>query len=165
LSEATTEPAIDAPAREMKPWYFGSPTQVDPREAGRKGGTTPRRSKLERQLREKIVETKNGQAAWSLLRVELERQQARDQAVYAKDRELAELDEMMLGVREELEAALAELRRLDEQLEQRRAQLEAARLDKVALAAYLRELGEDRVAEACDANGWIERESESDAVE
>ena len=139
-----------AHALAAKPWLFGSGRpDRDPRVNGHKGGSAPKRSATVQAAKRKVLQSRNGQANYQLLRLELERQAQRDALVYAKDKELLQIDEMILD-------AQAELRALDLQAEQRRAGLEAARTDHAALVALLRDCGEQRVADACDELGWLE---------
>jgi hypothetical protein len=131
--------------------------QADPVECGQLGGRAPRRPKLEHKLKRRIIEAKNGAAAFGLLRLELERERARDQAVYAKDREILEMDELLFSVRAQVEEQLAERDRLDAELAEREAQLALARDGHHdALVALLRAAGEQAVERAADELGWLE---------
>ena len=136
-------------ATETKPWYFGQPTQVDPVEAGRRGGKAPRRPPSLAAARRRILESKNGQANLELVRMELKALEQREQALLSKDRELADLDLALHDVQAELVSAHDELRDVEQRLE-------AARADDDALVALVRDVGEERLARVVEELGWYD---------
>jgi hypothetical protein len=144
MAEATAErfgehPGI-AEALAAKPWLFGSGRpDRDPVLNGHKGGTAPRRSATAHAAKQRVLASKNGQANFSLLRLELERQQARDRLVYARDKELFEMDELLAQARDELHA-------IDLQVEEQERRLEHSRSDERVLLEVLRN---------ADANGLL----------
>jgi hypothetical protein len=116
--------------------------KVDPVEAGRKGGSQPKGSKMLRTAIRNVLESNDGQSNAWLARLELERERARGRELYRKDKELAEMDELLLSVREQVELAIAERNQLDAE---REAQLEQALVDDDALGTLLRNVGTERL--------------------
>jgi hypothetical protein len=140
----------------VRPGQFG-PGGRDPVLAGRKGGSRPKGSKALRTAIRNVLASSDGQSNAWLARIELEREKARGRELYARDRELAELDLALYDVQTQLDEARDELRRLDAELAEREAQLQAARDgDPVALADVLRAAGEQRVEVALGQLGWLE---------
>jgi hypothetical protein len=141
-------------AAERKPWQFGAPG-VDPVELGRRGGTAPRRPPTIAAAKRQILQSRNGQAAYQLLAMELKALEQREQALLAKDRELGELDLALYDTREALDQARDELRAVDERVAESQARLEAARDGHDALVDVLRTAGEERVEVALSQLGWL----------
>jgi hypothetical protein len=141
--------------RPPEQYRFG--TRPDQVEVSRKGGyatALARRLAPERQLEAKVAASKNGAALYSLLRDRRQREAGLEARRIAADRELVELEEWTITVKQELESTLAELERARSE---REAQLEAAKDgDHDALVALLRAAGEQAVERAADELGWIE---------
>jgi hypothetical protein len=166
LAERPEDPAGTGQVGSLKPWHFGYAGRPDrdPRVNGSAGGKAPRRSRLEQQLRQKVVDTKNGMAAMELLKLELDRQAARDRLVYAKDEELCEMDELLAGVTAERDAMLEQLRVLDERVEARERQLEAALTDETVLRNLLRNCDQAALERTLIAMGFEDVDVEADDV-
>jgi hypothetical protein len=140
----------------IHPQYAGLASR-DHAADGRKGGSAPRRSRFERQLVEKVVEAKNGWAAVTLLKLELERQGEIERRRIEADRQLVELESWAGRARLDLEEAIEQREREEARLEEIRSRLDAASHgDHDALVELLRSAGEEAVERACDELGWIE---------
>jgi hypothetical protein len=129
----------------------------DHRADGHKGGRAPRRPPSLAAAKRQILQSKNGQAAYQLLAMELKALEQREQALLSRDRELAEMDLMLRDVREDVESAVAELERVRSETAERERQLEQARQDDAVLEDLLRACGERRVEAACQRLGWVEQ--------
>jgi hypothetical protein len=134
---------------------FGA--DIDPVEAGRRGGVASgiaRRLKPQRDLEARVLESRNGAAAYALLR-DKRRQHA------ALERAQVEADWMVVGLMEQAEeerARIARLRAEVDELEARRAHLES----DDDIRGLLEQLGEDRVTELAIELGWGDDDEEDD---
>jgi hypothetical protein len=137
------------------PGLFG-PGGRDPVENGRKGGLASRRSPTAHAAKLKVLASKNGAANLGVLKLELEAERARGLELYRKDKELAELDGWIGTAKEELEEVLTERQRVEAELEQRRAQLGT----DDGLAAFVREVGRERLAAVVELLGWYDGDGE-----
>jgi hypothetical protein len=118
---------------------------------GRQGGLAPRRPPTIAAARRRIIESRNGQANYQLLALEIRRMEQRDRAVYARDKDLLAIDELVLDAQQELHA-------LDLQVEERRAELEAleAKLGSDdGLAELVKAVGPDRLEAVVERLGWF----------
>jgi hypothetical protein len=126
--------------------------RVNPQEAGRRGGIASgasRRMRQQRQLEERIVNGKNGQAQAFVLRLRLER----DRQLEA---ERTRLDAWCSALVDDVEAEQRRLAELREERRQAEAELDAAKSDEQVLERLLRD---------ADANGLLERVLERMAFE
>src|SRR5215472_17700301 len=104
--------------------------RVDPREAGRRGriasgaARMQKPAKEEQRLEERVVELRNGAAVYAVLRDRRERERRREEELWRRDKELCDMDQLLLNVREQVNEVIAERERLDAELAEREARLE-----------------------------------------
>jgi hypothetical protein len=169
MIEATMNRAAERPQKPGGP-RFGA--GIDARAAGRRGGQASglsRRLRPQRQLEEKIINSKNGAAQAKLLEIRMRREAA-------LDRERTRLDRLVCHLMDEADAERAMIARLRERrreyeaavtqrlaaLEQREAELRERLETDAGLDAFLNDQGEANIRASCLRLGWIDDDDNED---